>query len=162
MDMKRLMLAIVAAAAVASCTNVFAPKAPGAFLTGNAEPLIFTAAVSRTPVSAGDTASLIFTLRNPTSQRVTLQFPTGCQIVMRVRRGRNEVWPQPYPCTQAGTSLRIEAGQEHVVRLPFTAITGEELASYTGLVLTPAAYVAYAELENDEGRSTSVDFVIVR
>lgn len=158
--MKRLILG--ASLALAACTDVFSPKAPAAFLSGNAEPLVFTAAVSKTPVTAGDTASLIFTLKNPTAQRVTLNFPTGCQIVMRVRRGRDEVWPEPYTCFQALTQLRLDPGTERVVRLPFTAITGEELAIWTGLVLTPAAYVAYAELENGEGRSTSVDFVVVK
>ena len=147
---------------MAGCTNVFAPEAPAAFLSGNAEPLVFTAAVSKTPVSAGDTASLIFTLRNPTSQRVTLTFAGGCQITPRVRRGRAEVWPQPYGCTAAETQLVLDGGQERVVRLPFTAITGEELALWSGLALTPATYVAYAELENGEGRSTSVDFVVER
>ena len=158
--MKRWIIGV--AVAFVACTNVFAPEAPAAFLSGNAEPLVFTAAVSKTPVSVGDTASLIFTLKNPTNQRVTLNFPTGCQIVMRVRRGRNEIWPQPYMCTAALTSLRLDPGEEHVRRLAFTAISGEELAIWSGLVLTPAAYVAYAELENDEGRSTSVDFVVER
>jgi hypothetical protein len=156
--MKRLLLML----AVAGCTDVFAPKAPGPFLKGDAAPLVFTAAVSKSRVSVGDTASLIFTLRNPTSQRVRLTFPTGCQITARVRRGDDEVWPPPYVCTQAVSSLVLEGGQQRVVRLPFTAISAEDLAIYAGLALTPAAYVAYAELENDEGRSTSVDFTIVR
>jgi hypothetical protein len=158
--MKRVLLAV--AVAVAGCTNVFAPLAPAAFLTGDAAPLIFTAAVSKSRVSVGDTASLIFTLRNPTNKRVTLTFSSGCQITSRVRRGREEVWPEPYACTAAITTLILEGGMQRVVRLPFTAISGEELAIWNGLVLTPAAYVAYAELENGEGRSTSVDFVVER
>lgn len=157
--MKRLLLALVA---VAGCTDVFAPFAPGPFLNGDAAPLVFTAAVSKARVSVGDTASLIFTLRNPTNQRITLTFPTGCQIIGRVRRGRNEVWPQPYACTLAATSIVLQGGQQRVVVLPFTAISGEELAIWSGLVLTPATYVAYAELENGEGRSTSVDFTVER
>lgn len=156
--MKRLLLAVVVA--VAGCTDIFAPLAPGPFLTGEAAPLVFTATVSKSRVSVGDTASLIFTLRNPTTQRVTLTFPTGCQIIGRVRRGRHEVWPQPYVCTQAITTIVLQGGQQRVVTLPFTAISGEELAIWSGLVLTPATYVAYAELENEEGRSTSVDFII--
>jgi len=156
--MKRLLLLF----AVAGCTDVFAPLAPGPFLNGDARPLVFTAAVSRSPVSVGDTASLIFTLRNPTSQRVTLTFPSGCQITARVRRGRHEVWPQPYGCTAALTSIVLQPGQQRVVRLPFNAISGEELAIYAGPAFTPGAYVAYAELENGEGRSTSVDFTIER
>ncbi len=157
--MKRLLLV---AAVVGGCTDVFAPLAPGPFLTGDAVPLVFTAAVSKSHVLVGDTASLIFTLRNPTNQRVTLRFSSGCQITTRVRRGREEVWPEPYSCTAALSSLTLDAGQQRIVRVPFTAITGEDLALYTGLALTPAAYVAYAELENGEGRSTSVDFRIER
>lgn len=160
--MKRLMLAVAAGVAIAACTDVFAPEAPGPFLSGEAKPLVFTAAVSKSLVKVGDTASLIFTLRNPTTQRVVLTFPSGCQITGRVRRGRHEVWPQPYACTAAITTLVLDPGQQVVRRLPFTAISGEELAIYSGLALTPASYVAYAELENDEGRSTSVDFTIVR
>ena len=159
--MKRLLSGLLGIA-FAGCTDVFAPLAPGPFLNGEASPLVFTAAVSKSRVTVGDTASLIFTLRNPSGQRVVLTFPTGCQIVMRVRRGRNEVWPQPYVCTTAITTIALNPGQERVVRLPFTAISGEELAIWTGLVLTPATYVAYAELENGEGRSTSVDFTIER
>ena|SRR5687767_7902049 len=156
--MKRLLLLF----AVAGCTDVFAPLAPGPFLSGEAEPLMFTAAVSKSRVSVGDTASLIFRLRNPTSQKVTLTFPSGCQITARVRRGRHEVWPQPYACTAAITSIVLQPGQERVVKLPFNAISGEELAIYAGPAFTPGAYVAYAELENGEGRSTSVDFTIER
>jgi hypothetical protein len=157
-----LLLALAGVAAVAGCTNVFAPEAPGPFLSGDATPLVFTAAVSKSRVKVGDTASLVYTLRNPTNQRVVLTFPSGCQITGRVRRGRHEVWPQPYACTAAITSIVLDPGQQRVVRLPFTAISGEELAIWSGLVLTPAAYVSYAELENDEGRSTSVDFVVER
>ncbi len=157
--MKRALLAAVA---LAGCTNAFAPLAPGPFLTGEAVPLVFTAEVSKARVTVGDTASLIFTLRNPTNQRVTLTFASGCQITGRVRRGRAEVWPQPYACTLAATTIVLQAGQQRVLRIPFTAISGEELAIWKGLVLTPAAYVAYAELENGEGRSTSVDFTIER
>ena len=153
---------VLALAVASACTNVFAPEAPGPFLSGDARSLVFTAEVSKSRVKVGDTASLIYTLRNPTNQRVVLTFPSGCQITGRVRRGRHEVWPQPYACTAAITAIILDAGAQRVVRLPFTAISGEELAIYTGLALTPAAYVSYAELENDEVRSTSVDFVIER
>ena len=156
--MKRLLLLL----AVAGCTDVFAPLAPGPFLSGDARSLVFTAAVSKSRVPVGDTASLIFTLRNPTSQRVTLTFPSGCQITARVRRGRHEVWPKPYVCTLAITGISLQPGQQRVVTLPFNAISGEELAIYAGPAFTPGAYVAYAELENGEGRSTSVDFTIER
>lgn len=159
--MKRMLL-VVATLAAAGCTNLLAPEAPAPFLTGNAAPLVFTAAVSKPRIMVGDTASLIFTLRNPTSQRVTLHFSSGCQITGYVRRGREQVWPQPYGCTAAVTQLVLERGQQRVVTLPFTAISGEELALFSGLVLTPATYVAYAELENGEGRSTSVDFTVER
>ena len=47
---------------MAACTNAFAPEAPAPFLTGAASPLVFTAAASKARVTAGDTASLIFTL----------------------------------------------------------------------------------------------------
>ena len=157
--MKRL---IAVAVALVACTNVFAPEAPAPFLTGSAAPLVFTAAASKARVTAGDTASLIFTLRNPTTHFVTLNFGSGCQITGFVRRGREQVWPQPYGCTGALTQLVLAGGEQRVVRLPFTAISGEELALYSGLVLTPAAYTAYAELENGEGRSTSVEFVVER
>ena len=160
--MKRLLLAVAGAAVVAGCTNVFAPLAPGPFLSGDATPLVFTAEVSKARVTVGDTASLIFTLRNPTNQRVTLRFSSGCQITARVRRGREEVWPDPYSCTAALTTLTLDGGQQRVMRLAFTAISGEDLALHTGLALTPASYVAYAELENGEGRSTSVDFTVTR
>lgn len=153
---------IAVAVVLAACTNAFAPEAPAPFLTGAASPLVFTAAASKTRVTAGDTASLIFTLHNPTTHIVTLNFGGGCQITGFVRRGRAQVWPEPYGCTGALTQLVLQGGAEHIVRLPFTAITGEELAIYAGLVLTPATYVAYAELENGEGRSTSVDFVVER
>lgn len=156
------LAALVVAMALAACTNVFAPQAPGPFLSGEARSLVFTATVSKSRVKVGDTASLIYTLRNPTNRRVVLTFPSGCQITGRVRRGRNEVWPPPYSCTAAVTSLTLDPGMQRVVRLNFRAISGEELALWTGLVLTPAAYVSYAELENDEGRSTSVDFVVER
>lgn len=156
--MKRLLLLF----AVAGCTDVFAPLAPGPFLNGDARPLVFTAAVSKSRVTVGDTASLIFTLRNPTSQKVTLTFPSGCQITARVRRGRHEVWPDPYACTAAITSIVLQPGQQRAVTLRFNAISGEELAIFAGPAFTPGAYVAYAELENDEGRSTSVDFTIER
>lgn len=160
--MKRFLFAVMALTTAAACTNVFAPEAPAPFVTGNAAPLEFTAAVSKPRVHAGDTASLIFTLRNPTNKRVTLTFGGGCQIIGYVKRGREQVWPHPYACTAAITTLVLEGYQQKVVTLPFNAITGEELAIYAGLALTPATYVAFAELENGEGRSTSVDFTVER
>ena len=160
--MKHLIAFAVGVGLLAACTDVFAPEAPAPFLTGDAESLVFTAEVSRPRVSVGDTASLIFTLRNPTTRRVTLNFDSGCQITGFVKRGREVVWPRPYGCTGVLTQLVLSGGEQHVVKLPFTAISGEELALYSGLALTPATYVAYAQLENSEGRSTSVDFVVER
>jgi hypothetical protein len=113
-------------------------------------------------VHVGDTASLIFTLRNPTTERVTLDFATTCQITGRVRRGRGEVWPRPYFCADAVTHIVLDVGVQRVVTIPFTAISSDDSTQYPGLALTPAAYVSYAELENNEGRSTSVDFTIVK
>ena len=160
--MKRLLVGALGIAVAVGCTDVFAPLAPGPFLSGEATPLMFTASVSKNPVKVGDTASLIFTLRNPTTKRVTLTFPSTCQITARVRRGRHEVWPNPYSCATEVTRIILDAGTQRTVVLPFTAVSGEDLTVYNKLSLSPASYVAYAELENDEGRSTSVDFTIVR
>src|SRR5688500_11773641 len=103
--MRRALLLVLA---LVGCTDVFAPEAPGPFLKGDAMGLVFTAAVSRSPVTVGDTASLIFTLRNPTNRRVTLTFPSSCQITGRVRRGRHEVWPKPYACADVITAIVLE------------------------------------------------------
>ena len=81
--MKRLLLAVAGVAAIAGCTNVFAPEAPGPFLSGEAKPLVFTAAVSKARVKVGDTASLIYTLRNPSNQNQNLRSAFG---------PRNQAW----------------------------------------------------------------------
>src|SRR5437870_4017840 len=110
--MKRLLLVLSLAA---GCTDVFAPQAPAPFLTGAAAPLVFTATVSKPIVQVGDTASLIFTLRNPSSDRVTLTFSSGCQVTGFVKRGREVVWPKSQICPASITYIVLQPGQQKVV-----------------------------------------------
>jgi len=110
--------------------------------------LRFETSVSRSPIPVGDTATLLFHLRNLGSKAITLRFGSTCQILPHI--ARKEPGQDVYPsgglpaCGAMVTHLTILAGGERVFPLRVRARTRTE-AAYRQL-LPPGDYVAYATL----------------
>ena len=114
---------------------------------GSPSDVTFTASMSRTVIPLGESATLTIRLRNGGTQPVTIDFPHSCQILPYVDNAAGEpVFPeQGWGCLTVITKLHLEPGQEivqgHEIRggVPAPAI-------YTGALLPPGEYQAYAEL----------------
>jgi hypothetical protein len=154
---KYLFGAIFFAAVNAACVD---PTAPRAFLDGPAEGLEFSASISKSVIPRGDTATLRYVLRNPQAQSVTLQFGSGCQLLLFVRRGRSVVYPYgPMICTAALTTLTLRPNEEVVRTSVFRAARFIQ-HNLTDIPLHAGEYVAYAEIANGSGRSNTVNFTV--
>lgn len=133
-------------------------------LSGPAEGLVFTAATSKGAISIGETATLTFTLRNPTNRSVTLRFNSSCQVLPYIATSAGAVvHPESggYGCYQVLTSLTLEPGDEVVETL---VVFPSTVAATTpdGIGLTLGRYSAYAELHNGDGRTRSIEINVVR
>ena len=110
--------------------------------------LRFETALSRSPISIGDTATLLFRLRNLAAKPITLRFGSTCQVLPRV--ARKETGELVYPsgglpaCGAMVTHLTILADGERVFPLQVRARTRTEAANRQ--LLAPGDYVAYASL----------------
>ena len=110
--------------------------------------LRFETALSGSPISIGDTATLLFRLRNLGAKPITLRFRSTCQVLPRV--ARKETGELVYPsgglpaCGAMVAHLTIPADGERVFPLQVRARTRTE-AAYRQL-LAPGDYVAYATL----------------
>lgn len=111
-------------------------------------PLRFETAVSRSPIPVGDTATLLFRLRNLGPKPITLRFGSTCQVLPHV--ARQETGELVYPsgglpvCGAMVTHLTIPAQGERLIPLQVRGRTGAEAARRQ--VLAPGDYVAYATL----------------
>ena len=110
--------------------------------------LRFETAVSRSPIAVGDTATLLFRLRNLGPKAITLRFGSTCQVFPHV--ARQETGEPVYPsgglpvCGAMVTYLTIPAQGERLIPLQVRGRTGTEAARRQ--VLTPGDYVAYSTL----------------
>ncbi len=110
--------------------------------------LRFETTVSRSPIPIGDTATLLFRLRNLGPKAITLRFGSTCQVFPHV--ARQETGEPVYPsgglpvCGAMVTYLTIPAQGERLIPLQVRGRTGTEAARRQ--VLTPGDYVAYSTL----------------
>ncbi len=110
--------------------------------------LRFETAVTRSPIPVGDTATLLFRLRNLGPKPITLRFGSTCQVLPHV--ARKETGELVYPsgglpvCGAMVTHLTIPGDGERLIPLQVRARTRTE-AAYRQL-LAPGDYVAYATL----------------
>src|SRR6266511_233192 len=108
------------------------------------DPLRFDAQITQSRLAPGDTATATFTLRNVSSQTITLGFSSTCQILPQVadRRTQQVVYPR-------GGWVRAAAA-----------------ANYPFVALPPGDYETYAQVDasRDNGafslRSAPLQFVV--
>jgi hypothetical protein len=156
--------AICAIAFVVSCNGITDPVAQPAFLTGAAAGLEFTTTISNSVIALGDTAIITHRLHNPQTRAVTLSFKVGCSVLPYVSAGNKQV---VYPagggwvCTPLATSLTIPAWGEVVLKVPVRGGAPKQPFYYYA-ALGPGRFIAYAELAEQQGRSNSVEFSVVK
>ncbi len=132
---------------------------------GSLSDLTFRASMSRTLIAVGETATLTIRLRNNGSQPVTIDFPHSCQILPYIDTvGGEPAFPAGggWGCLTVVTKLHLEPGEEivqaHEIRgAPAPAI-------YTGALLPPGEYRAYAELGERPrplGTTNAIRFTVV-
>ncbi|MES2521569.1 MAG: hypothetical protein V4617_02640 [Gemmatimonadota bacterium] len=128
----RTLLGMLAALATLGCSND--PVSP-------ADPLVFTAALSRSAIRPGDTLTVIVTVTN-TSTRTALVNPKACPSLFEVLYQGSSVAPGPQICTMEGyPPIRIAPGASHVFRFPWDTRTN---VASTRVTLPPGDYTVRA------------------
>lgn len=153
-----------AIAFVAACNDITDPVALPPYLRGGAAGLEFSTEISKTAIRLGDTATVTIRLRNPQTQQVRLSFSSGCSVLPYISAGDKQiVYPSGggWACTAMLSSLTIAAGGEYVVKLPVRGGAPTQ-SFYNGAALSPGRYLAYAEINDDLGRSNAVPFSVVK
>jgi hypothetical protein len=160
----RMTVTAVAGALLASCHSTTEPKLPDAFLTGSATGLLFTVDVVPTTIRIGQSATMTIHLKNPKTALVRLNFNTGCQVLPYISAGQESLVYPPgggWACTAATSVLQIPAGGEYTRGV--TILGGAPTQPpFAGAALSAGTYVAYAELADGLGRSSSVKFSVVK
>lgn len=113
--------------------------------------------MTQTRLRPGEAATITFTLRNVSSQTITLQFGSTCHILPYVtdRRTQQIVHPEggAWICALMLTSLVLAPG-ETIVREIQVRATGAAAAPF--VALPPGDYETYAELADTVFRLRSV------
>lgn len=135
-------------------------------LTGQPGGLELVASISSPAVRVGATATLAFRIRNTSTERAALTFPSSCQVLPYIETASGA---RTYPaggdwgCYAAITQLDLAAGEARTISVevhggaPQPAVT-------TGVPLQPGRYRAYARLGQDpgvRGQSNVVEFSVV-
>ena len=125
---RHVLPAIALALATACAANPSAPAPAG--------PLQLIAQANRTQIAAGETAMVTFRLQNLTSESITLDFSSGCQVMPYVARRNSDEIVYPggggWVCTMALTKLTVPPSGEHVVEMAVAA-GGESSSGRVGL-----------------------------
>jgi len=130
------------------------------------DPLRFDAQITQSRLAPGDTATATFTLRNVSSQTITLGFSSTCQILPQVadRRTQQVVYPRGgWVCAAMITRLVLAPGESSTQQLQVRAAAA---ANYPFVALPPGDYETYAQVDasRDNGafslRSAPLQFVV--
>jgi hypothetical protein len=154
--LRALLTATLAMAIVPSCEQ--APLAPSQKGT-----LHMTAQVNRTAIESGGTAKVTYRLENQTSQAVSLQFSTTCQIMPYIafRATGDPAYPPGgnWVCSQMTTELTVQPGGTVVREIQLRAAGA---APYPYVALPPGEYVTYARLDDVKYKlqSDAVHFLV--
>jgi len=149
----RCAIALFASALCAACGH--SPAAPS-----GQPPLRLTASITQPVVAPGSTATIVFRLENLTSETVTIDFTSSCQIMPYIshRTDARPVYPQGgWACLAVLTQLTLPAGGSASRELIVQAAGS---AAYPHVPLPPGEYVTFAKLEDQQYRlqSPSVSF----
>ena len=96
--------------------------------------------VSPETVAPGDSFAVVFTVRNPTSQTVTISSGAGCLFFLRALRDSHQVSVQglTYFCTAAITAFEVPPrGSLNLVR---NGVAAERIGVGVGTPLPPGEY----------------------
>jgi hypothetical protein len=128
-------------------------------------PLRLDAQITQTRLAPDDTATVTFTLRNVSSETITLRFSSSCQILPYVTDRRTQQIVHPggggWVCATVVTGLTLAPGESSTQQIQLRAANA---ATYPFVALPPGAYETYAEIDayRDNSRfslrSTSVQF----
>jgi len=145
-------LITVSAAFLGACGADGLGPRPGSLVQGpQLGSLRLDASIGRSTIGFGDTTSIVFRLRNLSSDSIVLSFSDGCQVLPYITTPRPDevVHPQggSWGCYLALTSLALGPGAEHVTSV---RVVGGAQATYPAIPLLPGEYRAYARLEHDD------------
>ena len=137
---------------VTACVNDALAPQPG--------PLQLEAAIARSTLGIGDTASIVFRLRNLTSDSIVLNFNDSCQILpyITTRHADQVVHPSggDWGCYQVVMSLTLapEAAETLTVLVRGGALAtgpgGLRQDRHPAIPLLPGEYLAFARLEHPD------------
>jgi hypothetical protein len=125
------------------------------------EPLRLDATIGRSTIGFGDTTSIVFRLRNLSSDSIVLSFLSSCQVLPYITTPRADevVYPSAgaWGCYAVLTNLVLGPGAEHVTTV---LVHGGPQVTYPAIPLLPGEYRAYARLEHADFplRSATITF----
>jgi hypothetical protein len=106
------------------------------------------AQIMQTRLAPGDTATATFTLRNVSSQTITLGFSSSCQILPYVtdRRTQQIVHPRGggWVCLTMVTGLTLAPGESSTQQVQVRAANA---ATHPFVALPPGEYETYAQID---------------
>jgi hypothetical protein len=117
-------------------------------LPSQQDPLRLDAQITQTRLAPGDTATVTFTLRNVSSQAITLGFSSSCQILPYVtdRRTQQIVHPRGggWVCLTVVTGLTLAPGESSTQQVQVRAANA---ATHPFVALPPGQYETYAQID---------------
>jgi hypothetical protein len=162
--MRRLLAASCFLLAVSCGEASTEPSIPEAYLAGGATGLLFTVDLSQTTIAIGQQSTMTIHLKNPKPTSVRINFTSGCQVLPYISAGKGSlVYPSGggWGCPAVLSSLQIAANSEFTRTV--TILGGAPSQGYfAGAALSPGIYIAYAEIADNQGRSNSVRFEVVK
>jgi hypothetical protein len=106
------------------------------------------AQISQTRLAAGDSATIMFTLRNVSSRTITLGFGSSCQILPYVTDRRTQQIVHPHGggwvCLTVVTSLVLAPGESSTREVQVQAA---DASTYPFVALPRSDYETYAQLD---------------
>jgi hypothetical protein len=142
---------------LAGCTD------SGSGPTPQVDGILLEGKIARNALNIGDTASVVFDLRNIGTDSVTFTFANSCQQALYVRDERSNqlLYPVHEVCLQMIMTFTLGPGGAHTLPLLIHAGTPVP-AVFPGLPLPTGHYVAYAKMSSSRGtvQSNQVRFVI--
>lgn len=131
--------------------------------TKPSEPLVLAGRIDQAVVQPGETATLTFTLTNPGGNRVTLAFPSACQVTLYIRNRTTGAMVYPrgggWACATVLTDLTLEPGAADTREL---RVGSEQSPAGAAVALEPGDYAAFARVDasNSSLRSEDVRFTV--
>jgi hypothetical protein len=149
------------AAMLLALASACAAHSPTLTSPGQTGPVRLTAAIDRSEIAPGATATVTFRLENLTAREITLDFGSTCQIMPYVTRRNSSdiVYPSGggWACATMMTQLTLPPNGSTVKEFTITRGAGDQAEPIS---LPPGEYSLFAKLEGHKLESPRVALTV--